>query len=232
MRLKIYVTLLVSFVVGLLFFIFGSNIKNSLDSQIVDSTYQFFLLTVVGGGGTLFFDSYRQNLQADKDEAEVQRENRDRRREIQRSLRSDLIKAFNEIVKVKRLLTAEAIVGGTSQDGEFLIGEEYKKQINTLIDSQLSIEFAYRVIAGEDNLFQDEELVDSLKTINNYLRGIIDEFERSYRKFSEDCLVISLNEFPELSKFIHHSSEASRIGVEYWAPAGKALIIIGKSIQS
>ena len=190
-----------------------------------------FLITILGGGVSLIFASFRHEQELKERQSEIQREIRDRRREIQRSLRSDLLEAFNEVKKIRRLLRAEAIIGNPRKNNELLIGDEYKKQINALIDAQLSIEFAYRVMKQEPSLFQDRTLVIKLKVANKYLRDIIDEYEKMYRNFSEEFTSISLYEFSRLYDFIRPSAEAEEIKEDFWQPLRDSLDIIGKVLQ-
>jgi hypothetical protein len=225
-----------------IFLVFGSEIKKYIDEKVFESTYQFFLVTIIGGGVSLIFESYRRDHEAKEREAEhqreeqkhqeeIQREAKERRREIQRSLRANLIVAFNNIKKVRRLLRAEAILGEPHEENEVVVGEEYKKQMNALMDAQLSIEFAYRVIKYESDLFQDSTLAAKLKGANKYLRDIIDEYEKSYRKFSTES-TIHLHEFPKLYDFIRPSAEAKEIKKDFWDPFYNAFDIIGRVLQS
>lgn len=215
-----------------IFLIFGSEIKKFVDEKVFESTYQFFLITIIGGGVSLIFESYRRDLESKEREAERQREEKEKRQEIQRSLRARLIVAFNDVKKVRRLLRAEAVQGKPNDKSEVVIREQYRKQMNALIDAQLSIDFAYRVIKYEPDLFQDSTLVGKLKKANKYLRNIIDEYEKCYRRFSDESTIIRIYGLPGLYDFIRPYDESEKIKQDFWNPFYEAFDIIGKILQS
>jgi hypothetical protein len=231
-NLKSTTIIIVIGIIGVCIFLgFGDEIKKYTNEKIFESTYQFFLVTIMGGGVSLVFESYRRDREAKEREVERQREEKERRREIQRSLRANLIVAFNNVKKVRRLLRAEAILG-EPHENNVVVGKEYNRQMNALMDAQLSIEFAYRVIKYETDLFQDSTLATKLKEANTYLRDIIDEYEKSYRKFSTESSAINLHEFPKLCDFIRPYAESREIKKDFWEPFNNAFDIIGRVLQS
>ncbi len=97
----------------LLFLIFGSQIKKHVEEKVFDSTYQFFLITIVGGGVSLIYEAYRH-----------ERESRESQKEVQRNLRSNFISSYNNAKQARRLLRARAIRINSDTGKEIVLGEE------------------------------------------------------------------------------------------------------------
>lgn len=177
----------------LLFLIFGSQIKRHVEEKVFDSTYQFFLITIVGGGVSLVYEAYRR-----------ERELRERQKEIQRNLRSNLISSFNSAKQVRRLLRARAVRIDSDAGKELVLGREYSKQLDKLIDAQLSFELAVHVVKSEPGLFEGAssgdtalDLAAKLESVEDYLNEIITEYEKSYKTFTGNP---PTKDFAELSK--------------------------------
>jgi hypothetical protein len=211
----------------LLFLIFGSSIKKHVEEKVFDSTYQFFLITIVGGGVSLVYEAYRR-----------ERESRERQREIQRNLRSNLISSYNSAKQIRRLLRAKAVRIDLDTRREIVLGEEYSKQLDKLIEAQLSFELAVQVVKSEPELFVDSgsgdtapDLAAKLESVEDYLNEIINEYEKSYKTFTGDPAIKDFSELPKLREFIGPFSEANELKERVVAPFYKALEIISKVIQ-
>ncbi|MUG93824.1 hypothetical protein F7734_15955 [Scytonema sp. UIC 10036] len=229
----------------LLFLIFGSQIKKHIEEKLFESTYQFFLITVMGGGVSLVYEAYRRECESQERQKEIERESRERQKEIQRNLRSTLIAAYHDLKKVRRLLRAQAISlePGTGKLERMIVWEEYNKQLEKLIDAELSIEEAVRVIESEPKLFQHstsgntesgthKQLVDELIKIKEYLNEVISEYEQSYKTFANCSVSRNLSELPKLLNFIGSKDEAKGSNTIFWTPFHTVLELLSKVLQN
>ncbi|MDJ0615811.1 MAG: hypothetical protein QNJ63_03520 [Calothrix sp. MO_192.B10] len=114
-----------------------------------------------------------------------------------------------------------------------------KKQMDILIDAELSIEHAHRIVQSEPQLFKSEnsentelKLEESLDSIKEYLDEIIDEYEKSYRLFSDGVAFIRLSQFPKLCNFVGSKKQAHGSNAKFWKPIHDVLDILGKVLQS
>jgi len=211
----------------LLFLIFGSSIKKHVEEKVFDSTYQFFLITIVGGGVSLVYEAYRQ-----------ERESRERQKEIQRNLRSTLISSYNSAKQIRRLLRAKAVCINLDTKNEIILGKEYSKQLDKLIEAQLFFELAVHVIKSEPELFEASsssdtalDLAAKLESVEDYLNEIITEYEKSYKTFTGNPAIKDFLELPKLREFIGPFSEAKELKERVINPFYKALKIISEVIK-
>lgn len=211
----------------LLFLIFGSQIKKHVEEKVFDSTYQFFLITIVGGGVSLIYEAYRH-----------ERESRESQKEVQRNLRSNFISSYNNAKQARRLLRARAIRINSDTGKEIVLGEEYSKQLDKLIDTQLAFEMAVHVIKSEPELFEGSGSGDTafglaakLESVADYLNEIVTEYEKSYKTFTGDPAIKDFSVLPKLREFIGPFSEANEFKQRVVNPSYEAFQIISKVIQ-
>lgn len=212
----------------LLFLIFGIQIKKHVEEKVFESTYQFFLITIVGGGVSLVYEAYRREHEA-----------RERQKEIQRNLRSNLISGFNSAKQIRRLLRARAVRIDLDTGKEIVLGEEYSRELDKLIDAQLSFELAVHVVRSEPGLFEASsssdtapDLAAKLESVEDYLNEIITEYENYYKTFTGKPAVKDFSELPKLREFIGSSSEAKELKERVITPFYQALEMISKVIQT
>jgi hypothetical protein len=129
------------------------QIRKHIDEKLFESTYQFFLITVIGGSVSLVYEAYRHEREAIERERENEREERERQREIQRNLRTTIISAYHDLKKLRRLLRAQSIRLEPSAGERVILATEYNKYLEQLIDAELAIEQASRIAQSEPQLF-------------------------------------------------------------------------------
>jgi hypothetical protein len=178
----------------LAFLIFGQQISKRLETEVYKQTYQFLLLVVVGGAVSLVYKEFSDE--------QVRYEER---RILLRKMHSELLDVFNSAKLVRRTLRARI---GYSHDREAMMhrvvkDSDYREQMAILMVSQLKFE-VYSKQATDRVLFftQGERLRKSYRTIEHYLRQIIEEYEINLITFAEAPLGKPLSELPKLAEFI------------------------------
>lgn len=171
-----------------LFIAFGNQIRKHIDEKLFESTYQFFLITVIGGSVSLVYEAYRHEREAIERERENEREERERQREIQRNLRTTIISAYHDLKKLRRLLRAQSIRLEPSTGERVILAAEYNKYLEQLIDAELAIEQASRIAQSEPQLFH-------FYSENTELNSLLCLWLKWHRKLPEELHSVEIKIF-------------------------------------
>gem|GEM_PF-5343828 len=123
-------------------------------------------------------------LEAEREEArrreEAERQERRRLDEYRLSLARDLLAAYNDVKAVRRTLRAFGFAS-TDRGIELTADQvaEFRKQMNSLIEAQLSLEMVKREIQGQDRVFDADApgLVKRLSDAEGYVSDVIHDWE-------------------------------------------------------
>ncbi|MEM1182708.1 MAG: hypothetical protein AAGM22_30465 [Acidobacteriota bacterium] len=199
-----------------LFLIEGCEIKKKLEEDVFRLTYQFLLIGVVGSGVTLVL----KNFSLERDLA------RERRAAL-REMHSDLLASFNLSKKIRRTLRAKA--GYDSKrgiDAKIKIPASlYEEKIGELMEAQLNFE-VYTKRAKDSRLWfkRGEALAEALGEVEDYLNGIIKEYENELDHFDGDPPERVLAELPVLSEFLTPYKKAPEFKSRFARPFKAALL--------
>ncbi len=122
-----------------------------------------------------------------------------RRREHLWSFYASALAAYNDVKKARRLLNATVVF---KNDGLKHVRKlEYEAQMIDLQDVQLQLESMVRQVHLRSKVFsRAHDLEAHLKTMENYLRNVLNEFEGN--KFQASVTSAPLSDFPRLQEFI------------------------------
>lgn len=183
-------------------------------SDLVKMTYQFCLIVVIGGAVTWLFREYtrvRERRESDSQELA--------------SLSQDLVRAYNDIKRIRRLLRARAQRGGSVTESETTIRcgvyEEFMGELNEV---QLRLEGYKRRVHSEEPLFRKSEGLESaLEEMEKYLHDIIEEYENALRSYEEGPPNLSITRLPKLAEFIAPRMSSPKIYNGIFVPFRRAL---------
>ena len=178
----------------LAFLFFGSEIRMKLQAEVFSLSYQFLLIVVIGGAISLVYKEFTVEQEQDRE-----------RRNFLRQMHSGLLSTFNAAKRVRRTLRAEV---GFSAEIEIMKGREltaaaYREQMDSLMEAQLTFE-VHAKQADDHSLFfaHGEQLAPDFKRIEEYLRQIIEEYERCFVNFTGTPAAMALADLPKLAEFI------------------------------
>jgi hypothetical protein len=155
--LAVTVLLVLALVVTIAFLFWPDQVRARIvNDDVFKLTYQFFLIGVIGGAISLFYESVQR-----------QRDVREAERGLQRKLLEEVIQAYNKVKRVRRLLRAKARDKPTLYDEQMLV----------LLDTQLDFEAFELQAQSNPQLFPANSRVEAdLDSIEKYLNKIVDEY--------------------------------------------------------
>jgi len=213
-RYAIAACTLSAFLIVLAFLLFPCFFKSRLDPEIFKLTYQFLLVTVLGGGISYLFAlnlKVREGIAKANENAEIERK---QEKKIQRDFYHDFVESFNNVKKIRRYLRARA---RKENDNKIFINlKVYDELMKELTMAQLKFEFFCKEVEFNPTIFncKDNELLRDLNLIEDYLNKIIEEYEQGYKRqpnaYSVDEEFIAVELLTKLKEFIdpyHESKE-------------------------
>ena len=156
------------------FLLWPNRVRALIDNNdVFKLTYEFLLIGVIGGALSLFY----QNVQR-------QREIREAERGLQRQLLREVIQAYNDAKRVRRLLRAKARDNPAMKD-TLVRAQPYDEQMQILLDVQLDFE-AFKHQAQSNSLLfpADSGVQADLDSIEKYLNEIVGEYETHFSLFT------------------------------------------------
>lgn len=213
--------------------VFGFNLASLLDLKakeselrlgLFNSIWQFLLITVIGGVVGLFFKTHEADATAQRKFDERKREQRAARRDALLRTRSDLVKVYHEAKAIRRLFRARALNESNGQ--KLVLREEHYSLMCRLIEAQLTFEDFIDLVESDHSLFPSHsDLKTQLGYVEQYLHGIVKEFETAYEIFGGNDQA-QLERFEKLGEFVQKIEKNSRFGVEFKDPFHQALRLI------
>jgi len=219
-KISVLIWLLVLLAVGFLaFFIKWPELARHFlrdDPDMFKTTYEFLLITVVGGGVTLLF----QQL--------------DRVREMRQSLRQmhgELLEAFNKAKSVRRLLRAQLGTAKAIDPNTKITAALYDDQMESLSDAQLTFEVHAKRAKDKSLWFWGKpRLSQPLDDIQSYLDQIVKEYEEKRASFSGEPLQCRLGDLPNLAEFVGPFKHTIGFKKKFKYPMRDALEALGKAV--
>jgi hypothetical protein len=187
---------LASLIVAAILLIYSNSWADYFDNDLYQTTYQFFLLVVVGGAVSWLYRVFTRR-----------RETREEHRQNLLRLHSELVDAYNSYKEIKRLLRALALreIPEDVRSKEVLLVSPYIEQLQRLNKVQLKFEAHKRSHHQSSNLLLKESdskrLREWLSAIEKYLNGAVKEFESALRGNTVNEPV-ALSKLRETSEFV------------------------------
>ncbi|MEO0484983.1 MAG: hypothetical protein AAF092_03615 [Pseudomonadota bacterium] len=197
----------------------GACVTSSERSTLFVELFKFFLVSSFGGGVLLLLQALRdRNDEAEKERVRSQEKFELRKQQLQSKtekhikLHTEFVRIYNQIKRIRRdlrRLTESSINQGSIR---FKL-TEFSKLMSELNDSQLDLELFSRLSnANQFLVVPSAEEKFSIKKAENFLRGVLSEFENGEYLDQEDGLV----EIPTTSKtavFLHDTKPMSEFFV-------------------
>jgi hypothetical protein len=181
------------------FIIWRSSVEGFLGSEVFKLTYQFLLITVVGGAVSVIYKEF----QRDRDERAAERT-------LQRGLLTESIETYNAAKKARRLLRAKAIKSGQ------VYRDAYDEQMQALMDGQLGFESFVERVRASPALFPGLET--DFAAIEMYLNKILDEYSDRLSQFAGSPPPLPLTSTPKLEEFVASYNRGSAFDTEFKRP--------------
>jgi hypothetical protein len=182
------------------------------DADLFRLTYQFLLITVIGGGVVHVFNQL------------------DRLRAMRQSLRemhTDLLKAYNQAKTVRRKLRAQL---GPIDRNPRIWAKLYEDQMDSLSDAQLTFEIHAKRAKEQLWYRRNSGLAGPLGKIEKYLNDIVKEYEGKHADFSGEPPQCPIGDLLKLKGFIGPYSEAKEFKEEFKCAMKDALAALDKAI--
>jgi hypothetical protein len=219
-KISIMIWLLILLAVGLviIFIKWPEATKQFLgnDPELFKLTYQFLLITVIGGGVALLFKQL------------------DRLRAMRQSLRemhAELLEAFNQAKSVRRHLRAQLGTVLAVQPDTKIAVELYDDQMESLSDAQLTFEVHAKRASDSSLWFWGKpELSQPLGKVESYLNDIVKEYQEKRAGFSGAPPKRRIGDLPNLVEFIGPYSETTEFKKKFKYPMRDALEALGKAV--
>ena len=215
---------------GIALFIFWpKTMQRHLETEVYKLTYQFLLVVVVGGALSLIYkeferereDTTRDNERRRDDaanEAETQIIKRNAERALQQQFHGEIVQAYHQVKRVRRLLRARTLNGSDSHAEQMVAAGSYDEQMQRLIDVQLSFEwFIHRVRVNQHLFAAVPDLSSDLQRIEEYLNRLVNEYESFYSQLSPQGMV-RLASLERLREFIGPVGDATRFKSDLKVP--------------
>lgn len=175
---------------------------NTLRFEIAKALLQLGVVSVIGVVVSLFTFEYQRARQLADQMREVDRKNLEYREELLKSTLAKTTAAYSAVKKARRLLRARAVVS-ESQSQPVVLRAPYDSYMDTINDAQLDIENLARDIETSAPAFTDSDLlVHELHSIDSFLNGLIEEYEKLRRTFQGQDPIKNLSEIPLLKEFM------------------------------
>jgi hypothetical protein len=220
--LAVTVLLALSFVGTIAFLLWPNRVRAVIDdNDVFKLTYEFLLIGVIGGALSLFY----QNVQH-------QREVREAERGLQRKLLREVIQAYNDAKKVRRLLRAKARDERAMKD-TVIRAQPYDEQMQVLLDIQLDFEaFKHQAAQSNPGLFPADSGVHAgLDSIEKYLNEIVGEYETHFSLFTGGPPpTLPLAQLRKLQDFIAKRKDGSDFDKRFKGPFHSVVAALQKLI--
>jgi hypothetical protein len=176
----------------------GHEFANYLQEDVFVLLAQLILVSGIGGVISLALAEFTRA-----------REKRQQLRDLQRKTFSDLVEAYHEVKRLRRLLRARAVQLGPSGTKDIVDRDVYDTLLERLNDVQLQCEFYKRYAKGNQDIYgaAGPELVANLKQAEKFLGKVISEWEKNLARFSGDPPVSPLAKLPRLAEFIDEAEK-------------------------
>jgi hypothetical protein len=202
-RTLITIATVVAIIVVAVFIGWPKPIKDRLDGEVFKLTYEFFLIVVLGGALSLLYKRLEDERKKDAAKDEWRRTQRDSERNLQRELRTEVVRAYHNAKKIRRLLRAKAREYLPDTVTTILHPDPYNQQMELLIDTQLEFEFFVDRVRSNPGLFSGAaNLLTNLEKVERYLNQLVGEYEDSRSIFSLHQGRPTLSCFQYLEEFI------------------------------
>lgn len=235
MKLSIYILIFIAFFIFITVVfvgtseqtkqLFGEDPEEAF--ELFKLTYQFLLITLVGGGIALLFN------QIDK---ERQRQHSKRLRELDqmKEMRSELLSAYNKAKLVRRQLRALYSTRKTIDVNTDIHLENYDEQMELLSQAQLMFEVYKKAVDNKSLSFikKPEKLSTELNKIESYLNEVLKEYQDKRKDFKGEPLMYKINSLKNLIDFIGPTEECPKFKNKFKEPMAYILNAIGQSTLS
>lgn len=164
---------------------------------------QLVMIIILGGAVTLLYQAFNRR----SEERTTERLSADQRAESIRTLRHDymtkLIAEYNRTKRARRLIRAQALVRSEPPGNDRVKVAEYEKEMQEVLDAQLSLETIAYTVRAEPELFPaSTSIPDSVKAMEEYLRSLVSEYEEHFPGLPTNGSLTSLHTLPVLEEFI------------------------------
>jgi hypothetical protein len=193
------------------FIIWRSSVEGYLGPDVFKLSYEFLLITIVGGAVSAIYKQFQQ----DRDERAAERA-------LQIDLLNESVRTYNAAKKARRLLRAKAIEPVV----HLVHRDAYDNQMQDLMDAQLGFESFVERVKANPVLFPGLE-VDFVE-IQSYLNKILDQYINCLFKFSGSPPTLPLTSLSELKDFVAPYKKGSAFDTNFKRPFDR----ITKALQS
>jgi hypothetical protein len=201
--------------------------EDNLGAEVFKLSYQFLLITVIGGAVTYLFTRYikiQDEIIKDREKEETKR---GEEKGLQRKFYNDFKKAYNKVKKIRRFLRARARILSKDMGSEetiILKTVRYDEQMQILTKLQLKFEFFRDVVGANPELLKTNDVLGYLKSIESYLNKIVGEYEDTFRNFPNQYYIdevptLPIDKLPRLAEFIIKYKKATCFKEQFVEPA-------------
>jgi len=223
-------------------FLFHSTLFDRLDREVFKLTYEFLLLIVIGGAVSLVYKTF-----------EIEKEKREANRNFMRELHNDIVKTYNGVKKVRRLLRAKARDRIIQEDAYQILAKPYGKQLIALNDLQLDFEYFKFVVKNHPSLFSRRDYLEKeegtshekvqptnkenlnletdLKSMEGYLHDIVKEYEDHFLEVFK-AGVMKLERLHFLNEFLSRKDDEKEFNQEFKMPFHRVAVYLERLVVS
>jgi len=194
--------------------LFNVSSSAALGADGYKAALQFLSVVILGGALSLLYQAF--NREADQ-RAKVRGELEEHRRALRQqrlTFTAGFVNDYNAVKKARRLLRARAldVASGT----ETVRLDAYDAMMNDVLEVQLRLETTRRALERGDPLFAASvTIISSVVQMDNYLRDLITEFEEGLPSFRASATPPSLDDFPELQRFLGPYRQSERFRTDF-----------------
>jgi hypothetical protein len=164
---------------------------------------QFVMIVVLGGAITLLYQAFNRKAEertAARLSAEQQADNV---RTLRQDYMTQLIGEYNRTKQARRLIRARALVRPNSSGKDHVKVAEYDKEMQAVLDAQLTLETIAYAVRAEPELFPEGTSIrDSVKAMEEYLHTLVSEYEEHLPNLPIKSSLTPLDTLPALKEFI------------------------------
>jgi hypothetical protein len=181
---------------------YGNANLTTLAYDTIKLSIQLILIVLIGGILIQDYNRHRERKTATND--------------FRRTTLRNLSRAYADIKGVRRLLRAKCQPFSNTQStvaGDYISLADYDENITVINSTQLELEILVRELRIIKKVFKNtNELICYIKTMENYIKGVIEEYETETKKHRGSDSV-PLSKLPRLSAFIATRNESKEFNV-------------------
>jgi len=192
--------------------------NGTVEMEVAKSALQVLVVTVIGGLVSLGSLEYQRRRQQEDKERDLLRIDLEYREDLLKSTLTRAMKGYTDVKVARRKFRALGRETRGDPGKVYVVAAEYDAHMEAINRAQIDFENLVRDVETSEHAFRrPADLVRSLKTIEDYLGDVIEEYEEQRPTFTERSAGTELSTLTSLKEFVG-PSRGSKFVTRVWGP--------------